>query len=374
MNRPHHLQPEYGPNRAHVMQGAGATASRNYDSTRHFSQHGADSIEPGRGVAHTPMIWPKNGRIDEPIPESEAELPPAPPPEPPPAVALDHSLTGQLIALGKYLLRTDVHTYAFSVAANAILSLFPFIVLLLSLSRNVFHSPRMQAVVEDMFRYVLPVGQDFVVRNMLVLVRAHKGTAVFSLVMLVISSSGIFMPLEVALNQVWRAPKNRSYFHNMAVSLGLAFVTGVLALASVALTTGQQDTVDKVLTNHPQMQFISGTYWVLIPCAAILSMLSFFFIYWILPNRRVPARAVVMTAIFTGLAWEVMKRLYMHALPWLDLQSVYGPFSISVSLMMWAFLTGLLLLAGAHFSANREALRQARLDDLKQQTQDAVDT
>ncbi|MGA9800680.1 MAG: YihY/virulence factor BrkB family protein [Terriglobales bacterium] len=313
------------------------------------------------------MDWLKSRRkrqeIEDLTLDPNAAVSPAP--EPTLVDKPDASLGGQLVMLGKYLLRTDVHTYAFSVAANAILSLFPFIVLLLSLSRNVFHSPRMQAVVEDMFRYVLPVGQDFVVRNMLVLVRAHKGTAFFSLGMLVISSSGIFMPLEVALNQVWRAPRNRSYFHNMAVSLGLAFLTGVLALASVALTTGQQSTVDKVLENHPGMQFISGTYWVLIPCAALLSILSFFFIYWILPNRRVPARAVMMTAIFTGLAWEVMKRLYMHALPWLDLQSVYGPFSISVSLMMWAFLTGLLLLAGAHFSANREALRQARRADLE---------
>jgi membrane protein len=39
---------------------------------------------------------------------------------------------------------------------------------------------------------------------------------------------------------------------------------------------------------------------------------------------------------------------------------VYGPFYISVGLMMWAFLSGLLLLAGAHFSATRHALRLAR--------------
>src|SRR5581483_3445317 len=35
----------------------------------------------------------------------------------------------------QYLLRTEVHTYAFSVAANAILSFFPFIVLLLTVTR-----------------------------------------------------------------------------------------------------------------------------------------------------------------------------------------------------------------------------------------------
>jgi uncharacterized BrkB/YihY/UPF0761 family membrane protein len=47
-------------------------------------------------------------------------------------------------------------------------------------------------------------------------------------------------------------------------------------------------------------------------------------------------------------------------LPKLDFESVYGPFRVTVGLMMWAFLSGLLLLAGAHFSATRYALQLAR--------------
>ncbi len=274
------------------------------------------------------------------------------------------TLGRELIALAQYLAQTEVHTYAFSVAANAILSLFPFILVLLNISRNVFHSSKMQAVVGDLFRYVLPVGQDSVVRHMQALARGHKA-AVFSIFMLVISSTGIFLPLEVALNQVWRAPKNRSYLMNQLVSLGLAFATGLLALGSVAITATQSAAIDRITANHPHFAWMASPYWLLVPLALLMSVTSFFLIYWVLPNTHVPARAVLPTAIFTGIAWEVMKLIYIHALPWLDFQSVYGPFSVSVSLMFWAFLTGLLLLAGAHFSANRYTLRQARLAELK---------
>lgn len=261
----------------------------------------------------------------------------------------------------RYLMQTDVHTYAFSVAANAVLALFPFILLLLTLSRNVFHSVPMQQVVGDMLRYLLPTGQDFVVRNMMLLAKAHHGAAIFSIFMLMVSSTGVFLPLEVALNQVWGVTTNRSYIRNQAISLLLAFATGVLALGSVALTAERQAAVGRLIVSHPQFAIVSATYWVLIPCAAVLSVTSFFLIYWLLPNRKIPPLAVLPTAIVTGLAWELMKWLYVRVLPWLDLQSVYGPFSISVSFMMWAFLTGLLLLAGAHFSASREMLRQSRI-------------
>src|SRR5882762_9386212 len=39
-----------------------------------------------------------------------------------------------------YLLDSEVHTFAFSVAANAILSFIPFIVLLYTIAHGVFHS------------------------------------------------------------------------------------------------------------------------------------------------------------------------------------------------------------------------------------------
>jgi hypothetical protein len=54
--------------------------------------------------------------------------------------------SGLLASTLKYVLRTEVHTFAFSVAANAILSFFPFVLLLLTLIRRVFRSPAMYGV------------------------------------------------------------------------------------------------------------------------------------------------------------------------------------------------------------------------------------
>ena len=50
---------------------------------------------------------------------------------------------------------------------------------------------------------------------------------------------------------------------------------------------------------------------------------------------------------------EIHALAYIVALPRLNFQEVYGPFALSVSLMFWAFLSGLLLLTGAQLSAQR---------------------
>src|SRR5947209_12287412 len=54
--------------------------------------------------------------------------------------AAPNSRFGLVLSTVKYLLRTEVHTFAFSVAANAILSFFPFVLLLMTIIRRVFRS------------------------------------------------------------------------------------------------------------------------------------------------------------------------------------------------------------------------------------------
>ena len=168
------------------------------------------------------------------------------------------------------------------------------------------------------------------------------------------------------MNRVWGVTSNRSYFMNQLVSLGLAFMIGAIAMASVAVTAAQQSLLRVLFFGHTEnVVFAFIAHWLLQISAAVASICLFFLIYWVLPHRKLPVRAVLPTAIVTGLAWEGAKIAYIAALPWMDLQKVYGPFSVSVSLMLWAFITGLLLLAGAHYSATRHARRIAYLADLE---------
>ena len=267
----------------------------------------------------------------------------------------------QAKALLKYLSSTEVHTYAFSVAANVIFSLFPFIVMLLTVSQQVFHSKAMVDVLTELMKSLLPTSQDFVMNNMKLLAHPHKGTQIFSVVMLLITSTGVFLPLEVALNNVWGVKENRNYLQNQIVSLGLAAGVGILLLSSVALSAGQQSLTGWIFLGHTDnIVFHAVSRLVMEFFAVIASILMFFLVYWILPHRKIPASAVLPTAVVIGLSWEVAKYLYVLALPRLDFESVYGPFRVSVGLMMWAFLSGLMLLAGAHFSASRYALMEAR--------------
>src|SRR5262249_18736170 len=208
-----------------------------------------------------------------------------------------------------YLMKTEAHTFAFSVAANAILSFFPFMVLLMWLIRNVFHSQTMSNVVVDLLRDHLPAGQDFIINNVNYRVKTRQSVKMASLVILLITSTGVFVPLEVAFNRIWGFTKNRSYLGNQVISLLLAFACGILALASVGLAAGNELVLTFMMRGNENIIFRAMTFVALKIFATAASIAIFFLIYWILPNGKVKAKSVLPAAVAMGVLWEVGKYL-----------------------------------------------------------------
>ncbi len=253
-------------------------------------------------------------------------------------------------ALIRYLLDSEVHTFAFSVAANAILSFIPFIVLMYTLARSVFHSEAMVKVIGDLVEYYFPSNQGFVAAS-LYAVAPRQGVQIFSLIMILIACTGIFLPLEVALNQAWGVSKSRNYLLNQTVALGLAVLMVVLGIGSVYINANARSVLAFIFFQHvDNFVFKSISFVLLAVTTGIASILFFFSIYWLLPNRKVPWRPVFRTAVITGIIWLLSKYLFVAFLPHLDLRALYGPFYVSVGLLFWAYTSGLIMFAGAQFS------------------------
>ena len=181
-------------------------------------------------------------------------------------------------ALIAYLLDSEVHTFAFSVAANAILSFIPLIVLLYTLCATVFHSTAMVNVVSDMVNYFLPstAKTGFLTYGLESVVPRH-GVQALSLVMILISCTGIFLPLEVALNQAWGVTKSRNYLSNQVVAFGLAILMVALALVSILLNTWAQSLLAILFLHHIDNFFYKGISEAWLALSTGVAAILFFF-------------------------------------------------------------------------------------------------
>ena len=187
-----------------------------------------------------------------------------------------------------------------------------------------------------------------------------------SIVLLLFTANGIFEPLEVGLNRVWGIRKNRSFFRNQIVSLGLIFICGGLALGSMLLTALNQQSFHVNGYGNSWIQRPGGgkrgmgfACVLQAGCgtaggAGAVPGLSLF------AERADAAQARLPAAIFVGLLMEVLK--YVNTLVWPGFQRKlareYGVFQYSVTLIFLGFLASMLVLGGAEWAA-----RGHRLDE-----------
>jgi len=263
-------------------------------------------------------------------------------------------------------METEVHVFAFSVSANVLLSFFPFLIVMASITQQALHwqaaTDAIYAALSSYFPHIieewLRLGEAHA-HNGLVSVIPRKFQVV-SVLLLLFTANGIFEPLEVALNKVWGCKVNRSFFRNQLLSLGLIFACGTLAMFSTMFTG--MNSVWAATFPAPLASFVTTAF---VEAVALpISMLVLFLIYWLLPNCRVRPIDVIPAAIFIGFLLEVLKYLNLATWTWMQAKMTreYGPFRYSVTIILWSFFASMLVLAGAEWSARRARARQSFIE------------
>jgi len=253
----------------------------------------------------------------------------------------------------RYWMRTEVHVHALAVSASVLLSFFPFLIVMISLCRYGFHWPAaVNAIYVALNDYFPGELGGFIKRNLVAVIESRGPMQITSIVLLLVTANGIFEPMEVALNVVWGVKENRSYLKNQLLSLGLIFLCGSLALLSFILTALNQEYIGRSLgltSRVPLWINLAFFKFAAIP----VSILALFLIYWLLPNRRVPPLRVAPVAILVGLGIELLKYINLLMWPFLKerLQREYGPFYISVTIVIFSFVACMIVLTGAEWTA-----------------------
>jgi len=241
---------------------------------------------------------------------------------------------------------TETHVYSFSVAANVLLSFSPFLIVITSLIRFALHWLDVEkAIYVALQDYFAGETGAFLVRNLQSAVYTNgRALSWVSMLLLLFTANGIFMPLEVAFNRIWGISKNRGFLSNQLISQGLIFLCGILWLvssfaAAPVVKIGWLSAIVYKLASIP------------------ITILIVFLTYWLLPNAKIPPLLVFLASVFVGLAIESLKLLNLLIWPWLysKLRHEYGPFAHSVTILIWSFLFSMLVLGGAEWCA-----RQAR--------------
>lgn len=264
----------------------------------------------------------------------------------PGSVQRARTIVSALAPTFRYWMQTEVHVFAFSTAANVLLSFFPFLIVMMSITRLFFNHATTVAAIDAALNDFFPDALGSFLHNNLP-DRTHIEW--ISLLLLLFTANGVFEPLEVALNHVWGVRTNRSFFRNQLISFALIFACGGLGIVSTLIGGLHQ------AAGPAPIRFTDWLPIMVFKLAAVpIAVVALFLIYYYLPNFRPPAKRVLAAAIIIAVLMEVLKGV--NWLVWKQflfrkVANEYGVFKYSVTLIFLSFVATMLVLAGAEWAA-----------------------
>jgi membrane protein len=273
----------------------------------------------------------------------------------------------RLIALAAWrgvgeLYNSEGLTHAASIAYYALLSLFPFLLLMLSILGSLTADPAdRDAVVQFVFRY-FPRQFDFMTRQL----DAFRGQTVQlgigGFLALMWASLGVFNAISSAVNHAWHVETRRSFLMHRLVSFVMLLSAGIIFILALALAS-----VARVAPTNWLWGVLERNGWfvwltqvtadyaataLLIGCVALL--------FYFIPNTHMRFRHVWPGAIVTGLLW----RGALSAFSWYarDLAAwdfIHGSIAAVVIFLLWIYVSAVILLYGVEMTAAYARLQAA---------------
>jgi membrane protein len=255
-------------------------------------------------------------------------------------------------ALRKFL-EEDSLMVSGSMAYHSLLAIFPLLLLLLGFSGLYIQRFEMAGPLSVVLQRYLPVRTDIIMQNLVGISRAYGRIGLLSFLLLLWSSSGIFLPLENALNRAWEVAERRAWWRSRLLALEMAFIVGCLALiatVSVGVEIFLRARLEAVL--GPSWHSVTVFLYHLLTSVSsfAVALAAFLVVFGRLPNRRMRPGNVLPGALLAAILWEAARWLFTVFLPFFNYRLVYGSIGVMVSLMTWSYISSAVILFGAQVS------------------------
>ena len=259
-------------------------------------------------------------------------------------------------------------TFASSIAYYALLSLFPFFLLMLSILGSVTTNPNDRAAILDFVLRYFPRQFEFVTTQLASMEEARTRLGVAGSLLLIWASMGVFGAVTSAVNHAWGVDKNPSYLKHKLISFTMLVAASVLLLAGLLLVSAInlfEARWFSVVASHAPTIFTVLHHFAVRWASTVVFIAVVGLIFYFVPNAKVRFRDVWVGAVVTGLLW----RGALFGFSWYvrDLSRfshIHGSIAAVVVFLIWIYISAVLLLYGVEVTAANARLRRHRPEEI----------
>jgi len=265
------------------------------------------------------------------------------------------------------LLNGDDLTHAAAISYYALLSLFPFLLLVISMLGSITADDADRlAVLEFVFRY-FPARLDFVTTQLDAFRQMRLQFGALGGVALLWASLGVFGAITSAVNQAWGVETQRSFLKHRLVSFLMLVAGGSVMVAALLLVSAAQLAETSWFgAMLPQYEWLRAVQTITVRYSAtILLILAVGLLFYFVPNVKARFRDVWIGAILTGVLW----RLTLGVFSWFvggstRLTMIHGSIAAVVVFLLWIYVSSVILMYGVEFTAAHARIRRRHLDEM----------
>jgi len=244
----------------------------------------------------------------------------------------------------------DLTGSASSLTYTTLLSLVPLMsVLVTMLSAMPVFENISQQVQDFIFQNFVPTSGTVIQEYLSGFVEKARGLTVGMSLAVFVTSIMMMMTIEKALNRIWDTQPSRNFLHKVLIywavlTMGPLLVGGGLVMSSYLFNTA------------PGLRDIKVYLLKILPVLA--SAGAFFFMYLIIPNRKVKWRSALIGALIAAILFEMAKRgftWYVTTFP--SYQKVYGALATIPLFLVWVYVSWVIVLLGGVIAATLESTR-----------------
>ena len=252
-------------------------------------------------------------------------------------------------------------THAASIAYYALLSLFPLMLLGLSiLGKATSDASDRDAVVRFVFRY-FPRQFSFIQGQIDAFQTAPVTFGFWGIVALVWGGLGVFNAITSAVNHAWAVEKKRSFFKHRLVGVVMMFCAGLvlmLGLVIASLVRLAETRLGEVMARSPYIDNVSGAFGSYLATALLIGCVAL--VFYFIPNTTVRFRDVWPGAILVGILWRIALRLFSwYAADLATWNVVHGSIAAVVVFLLWIYISSVILIYGVEMTASYARLQDA---------------
>ncbi len=174
-----------------------------------------------------------------------------------------------------------------------------------------------------------------------------------SLVLYVIFSSGFFMSMEKALNQIFKIKTRRTF--PVSFLMAMVVITSIVAIVLFSFVLTYYEPLADFLAHTLKWHSAAALYEMflkyIVPFSLALAITAV--LYYILPVKKINFRQAFSGALFASVMFEIAKHvfaLYIRGVTVIG--EVYGPLTVFVVFLMWVFYSSCIFLLGAEIAHN----------------------